>query len=152
MNSQNHTSDKKAVLITDSVKKIEEILCKSLFNDLFIHLTREKNKVIDICKAHDTIVLSSNRLDICTLVYNYYLQGESNLHLLNPIDIDETGLDDESIFRFTLFNLELFRKRSFRANRPWQFGESGLKTLFHILLILALEPISRSKCVRLHLC
>ena len=119
MNSQNHTSEKKTVLITDSIKNIEEILCKSLFNELLIHLTKEKNAIIDICKAHDTIVLSTNRLDICTLVYNHYLQGECILHLLKPIDIDENGLDDESIIRFTLFNLELFRKKSFRAKATY---------------------------------
>ena len=124
MNSQNHTSEKKTVLITDSIKNIEEILCKSLFNDLLIHLTKEKNAIIDICKAHDTIVLSTNRLDICTLVYKHYLDGKCNLHLLQPIDIDETGLDDETIFRFTLFNLELFGQRSLRAKATYIANKS----------------------------
>jgi hypothetical protein len=115
MEAQNHTSEKNTVLITQSSKKIEEILCKSIFNDFTTQVAKEKGAIIETCKAHDTIVLSSNRLDICTLVYKHYLQGECNLHLLQPIDINENGLDNESIFRFTLFNLELFRKKSFRA-------------------------------------
>ncbi len=115
MNSQNHNSEKKALLITDSVINIEEIFCKSMFNDLQIQLTKEKNTIVDICKAHETIVLSTSSIEISTLVYKHYLDVKCNLHLLKPIDIDETGLDDESIFRFTLFNLELFRKKSFRA-------------------------------------
>jgi len=114
MNSQNHTSQKKTVLITDSAKNIEEILCKSLFNDFTNQLTKEKKAIIDICKEHDVIVLSTTSLDACTHVYKHYLEGECSIHLLNPIDIDEGGLDNESIFRFTLFNLEVFRKKSFR--------------------------------------
>ena len=84
---------------------------KSMFNDLQIQLTKEKNTIVDICKAHETIVLSTSSSEN-TLVY--YLDVKWNLHLLKPIDIDETGLDDESIFH-NLFNLELFRKKSFRA-------------------------------------
>ena len=60
-------------------------------------------------------MLSTSIIEASTLVYKHYLDVKCNLHLLKPIDIDETGLDDESIFRFTLFNLELFRKKSFRA-------------------------------------
>jgi len=119
MEAQNHTSEKNTVLITESSKNIEEILCKSIFNDFTTQVTKEKGVIIDICKDHETIILSSACLDSCTYIYKRYLEGKCSLHLLNHIDINEDGLDNDSIFRFTLFNLELFRKKSFRAKATY---------------------------------
>ena len=115
MKARNHMSKKNTVLITESSNKIEEILCKAIFDDFTTQLAKEKEAVLDICRENETIILSSACPDVCTYIYKHYLEGKCSLHLLKPIDIDEAGLDDESIFRFTLFNLELFRKKSFRA-------------------------------------
>jgi hypothetical protein len=119
MKAQNHTSEKNTVLITESSKNIEEILCKSLFNDFTTQVAREKEAIIDICKEHETIILSSACLESCTYIYKHYLETKCSLHLLNHIDINEDGLDNDSIFRFTLFNLELFSKKSFRAKATY---------------------------------
>lgn len=115
MESQNNTSKKKTVLITDNTKNIEEILCKSIFNDFSIQLTEEKQELTDVCKEHEIIVLSTDCLDTCTHVYKHYLNGKCRLHILRPVDINEEDLDDDSIIRFVLFNLELFRQKSYRA-------------------------------------
>jgi hypothetical protein len=114
MYSQKHTSEKKAVLITDSIKKIEEILCKSLFGNFTTHLISKKTQVNDICKSNKVIVLSTNSIETATEVYKHYINRKFELSLLKEVDIDETVLDDESILCFTHFNLKYFSKKSFR--------------------------------------
>jgi hypothetical protein len=69
-----HTSKKNAVLITQSSKKIEEILCKSIFNDFTTQVAKEKGAIIDTCNEHETIILSSACLDSCTYIYKHYLE------------------------------------------------------------------------------
>ena len=115
MESTNNTRKKKVVLITDSAKNIEGILCKSIFNDFSTQVTKDEKALSEICKNNETIVLSTTCLTTCTQVYKHYLDEKCSLHILHPIDIHEDGLDDDSILRFTLFNFELFRQESYRA-------------------------------------
>lgn len=115
MESKDNTRKKKTVLITDSAKNIERTLCKSIFNDFSIQITKDEKALTNICKNNETIVLSTTCLATCTHVYKHYLNGKCSLHILHPIDIHEDSFDVESIHRFTLFNLELFRQKSYRA-------------------------------------
>lgn len=117
--ARNHMSKKNTVLITESSNKIEEILCKAIFDDFTTQLAKEKEAVLDICRENETIILSSACPDLCTYIYKHYLEEKCSLHLLNPIDINEDGFDNESIFAFTLFNLELFSKKSLRAKATY---------------------------------
>ena len=72
-----------------------------MFNDLQIQLTKEKNIIVDICSHWDEpSCCPESKTEKRTLVYKQNLDVKCNLHLLKPIDIDETGLDDESIFRY----------------------------------------------------
>ena len=114
MNYQNLKSEKSTLLITDSTKSIETILCKSLFGNFTTHLTSKKSPFIDICKENEIIVLSTNCIHTTTEVYKHYIKGKFELRLLKEVDIDEADLDDESILCFTLFNLEFVGKKSLR--------------------------------------
>ena len=119
MNSQNHTAKKKTLLLTDEPRTTEAILCRSLFGNFTTHVTNREVKLIDSCQEYDNIILSSDCIDTCTTIYNNYLLGKYRLHFLKCTDIVEEQLDNESIFAFTLFNLELFSKKSLRAKATY---------------------------------
>ena len=119
MNSQNHTAKKKTLLLTDEPRTTEAILCRSLFGNFTTHVTNREVKLIDSCQEYDNIILSSDCIDTCTTIYNNYLLGKYRLHFLKCTDIVEEQFDNESIFAFTLFNLELFSKKSLRAKATY---------------------------------
>jgi len=101
--------------ITDQTNDVVDIICRAIFGKCTTKVIEQDEPIEKVIEQYRVVILSSVSKKICTTAYKEHLAANGDLYLLNHLDFELDGIENEDIFRFTIFNLELFRRTSTRA-------------------------------------
>ena len=105
----------KKIYITENLNSLDTIICESLIGKCEIKVIIKEDDINSIIDQYELVVISSLSKFNTNIVYKRYLNSKFYLFQLDYLDFEETGFNDKEIYKFTFYNLELLRLKSFRS-------------------------------------
>ena len=104
------------ILFLDNQKKIEEVCCSAIFNNLTtIYIKKSKFTILDYkLTDYDCVALDSRSKVICTQIITEAVNTNTGIILLNPVDIKENNLGNPILLNFINYNFCLLAIHSVR--------------------------------------